>query len=63
MTTHPAVMVSFSSPENIKDLKRRLREIRQNFEDFEVEELALYGLVEKRLMRAGLSYNKAYEPT
>ncbi len=63
VTTHPAVMVSFSSPENIKDLKRRLKEIKEDFEDFEVEDLMLYGLVEERLMKAGLSYNKCYEPT
>ncbi|MDH4204024.1 MAG: radical SAM protein [Desulfobacteraceae bacterium] len=62
VATHPAVMVSFSSPENIKDFKRRLREIHKDFEDFEVEELVLYGTVEERLIKAGLSYNSAYEP-
>lgn len=51
-----------SSPENIKDFKRRLREIHKNFKDFEVEELVLYGTVEERLIKAGLSYNSAYEP-
>jgi uncharacterized Fe-S cluster-containing radical SAM superfamily protein len=62
VTVHPAVMVSFSTPEAISHLRRRLREIREDFEDFEVEELALYGKVEERLMKAGISYNAAYEP-
>jgi len=62
VTTHPAVMVSFSSPENIKAFRKRLREIHEDFEDFEVEELVLYGTVEERLMKAGLSYNTSYEP-
>jgi hypothetical protein len=30
--------------------------------DFEVEELVFYGLVKGRLIKAGLSYNTAYEP-
>ncbi len=63
VTTHPAVMVSFSTPENIKGFKRRLGEIHEDFEDFEVEELALYGTVEERLMKAGLEYDMAHEPT
>ena len=62
VTTHPAVMVSFSSPENIKAFRRKLREIHEDFEDFEVEDLVLYGTVEKRLIKTGLSYNTAYEP-
>ena len=61
VTTHPAVMVSFSSPEKIKAFRRRLREIYRDFENFEVEELVLYGTVEERLMKAGLSYNISYE--
>ena len=63
ITTHPAVMVSFSSPENIKALRMRLKEIDEDFEDFEAEELALYGKVEERLLKAGLEYDTAYEPT
>lgn len=63
VTARPAVMVSFSSPENIKDLKRRLREIKADFQDVELEELVLYGEVQKRLLKAGVSYHKAYEPT
>jgi uncharacterized Fe-S cluster-containing radical SAM superfamily protein len=62
VAVHPAVMVSFSSPEAINALRRRLREIHVDFEDFEVEELALYGNVEERLTKAGISYDRAYEP-
>ena len=47
-------MVSFSSPDNIKALRRRLKQIGEDFEHFEVEELALYGKVEERLLKAGL---------
>jgi hypothetical protein len=56
-------MGSFSSPENIKALRMRLKEIDEDFEDFEVEELALYGKVEEQLLKAGLGYDMAYEPT
>ena len=62
ISTHPAVMVSFSSAENIKALRMRLKEIDEDFEDFEAEELALYGKVEERLLKAGLEYDTAYEP-
>jgi hypothetical protein len=48
-------MVSFSNPERIKAFGRRLREIHRDFEKFEIEELILYGTVEQRLMKAGLS--------
>ena len=63
LTGHPAVMVSFSSPENIRALRARLREINEDFRDFEVEELALYGKVEERLIKAGLIYDTAHEPS
>jgi uncharacterized Fe-S cluster-containing radical SAM superfamily protein len=63
LTGHPAVMVSFSSPENIKALRKRLRDIDEDFEDFEVEELVLYGKVEERLIKAGIIYHTAYEPS
>ena len=58
VNVHPAVMVSFSSPENIKALRTRLSEINEDFKDFEAEELALYGKVEERLRKAGLMYEK-----
>jgi uncharacterized Fe-S cluster-containing radical SAM superfamily protein len=62
VTGHAAVMVSFSSPENVKALRTRLREIDEDFENLEVEELVLYGKVEERLMRAGLIYDTAHDP-
>jgi uncharacterized Fe-S cluster-containing radical SAM superfamily protein len=62
VTVHPAVMVSFSSPENITALRARLREIDKDFKGFEVEELVLYGKVEERLIKAGLAYDAAHEP-
>jgi len=45
-------MTSFSSIENIRVLKERLKAIDDNFEDFEVEELVLYSHVENRLKKA-----------
>lgn len=62
VTTHPAVIISFSSLENIKASRKKLREIHKDFEGFEVEEPMLYGTVEERLIKAGLSYDTAYEP-
>lgn len=61
VNVHPAVMVSFSGPENIKTLRTRLKEIDEDFEDFEVEEIALYGKVEERLVKAGLRYDKSHD--
>lgn len=63
VTVHPAVMVSFSNPRSIKVLMRRLRDIRRDFADFEVEELVLYGKVEERLIKAGIECHSAYEPS
>lgn len=62
VTGHPAVMISFSSTDNIKALRRRLRQIHEGFEHFEVEELVLYGKVEERLTKAGLLYDTAHDP-
>jgi len=42
-------MISFSSPENITALRKKLKAINTAFETFEVEELILYPSVEKRL--------------
>jgi uncharacterized Fe-S cluster-containing radical SAM superfamily protein len=46
---HPAVMCSFSPLDHVLALKKRLANIDPEFEHIEVEELALYGDVEKRL--------------
>jgi len=62
VTAHPAVMVSFSSPDNIKSFRHTLGKINEDYKDFEVEELALYGKVEKRLKHAGLGYHWAHAP-
>ena len=59
---HPAAMISFSPPENIRALKKRLKEIAPEYGDPEIEELALYGDVEKRLRKAGIKYKGAYDP-
>jgi uncharacterized Fe-S cluster-containing radical SAM superfamily protein len=49
----PAVMANFSSQEEIKRLRQRLKEIRPDFEDFEEEELILYPFVEENLKKTG----------
>lgn len=59
---HPACMISFSPPENIEALRKRLREMEPSFEDFEVEELILYPHVEERLRKLGTRYRTAYRP-
>jgi uncharacterized Fe-S cluster-containing radical SAM superfamily protein len=58
---HPAVMVSFSPQEDVKSLDERLQKISPQFQDMEVEELVLYGNIEKRLRKAGLRFRSAYE--
>jgi len=59
---HPAAMVSFSPWEAIRVLKRKLKGIAPGFEDFEVEELVLYGDVENRLRKVKLGFGRAYTP-
>lgn len=59
---HPAVMVSFSSTEDIHALQLRLEKIDKEFKDIEIEELVLYGKVERRLKRAKIPYGSAYHP-
>ncbi len=53
----PAVMANFSSQEEIKRLKQKLKGIRPDFEDFEEEELILYPFVLDHIQKAGLSYH------
>ncbi len=53
--THPAVMISFSTPDTIAVLRKQLRTIDRGYENIEVEELVLYGDVEERLEKANLS--------
>jgi uncharacterized Fe-S cluster-containing radical SAM superfamily protein len=54
----PAVMANFSSAEEIKRLRQRLRGIRPDFHDFEEEELILYPFVSENIQRAGVTLSK-----
>jgi len=58
----PAVMASFSTPENLSSLRKRLGQISTGFDRFESEELILYGDVEERLRKADIPYHVAYRP-
>lgn len=60
--SHPSCMVSFSPPENIEALRKRLKLIHPDFGDFEVEELILYPHVEERLKKLNITYYTAYRP-
>ncbi len=59
---HPACMTSFSTSDNIRALRTRLRSIQRGLEDFEVEELILYPHVEERLRKLGVRYLTACRP-
>jgi len=63
VSVNPAVMVSFSSRENIRSLHLLLNAIDRSFGDIETEELALYGDVEERLRKAHLAYGAAFTPS
>ncbi len=52
----PAVMTHFSSQQEVKKLRKRLKEIKSDFYDFEEEELILYPFVQENLEKAGISY-------
>lgn len=52
----PAVMANFSSLEEKKRLRQRLKAIRPDFASFEEEDLILYPFVEQNLRKAGISY-------
>jgi uncharacterized Fe-S cluster-containing radical SAM superfamily protein len=54
----PALMANFSSPEEIKRLRQRLKAIRPDFADFEEEELILYPFVSENIQRAGVTLLK-----
>ena len=60
---HPAVMVSFSTEESIRQLVERLRGIDPRLaETLEAEELILYPNVRRRIAKYGLKYRTAYTP-
>jgi uncharacterized Fe-S cluster-containing radical SAM superfamily protein len=63
VSVNPAVMVSFSSRENIQSLCQRLSDIDWEFRNIEAEELVLYGDVEERLRKARLAYSAAFPPS
>jgi uncharacterized Fe-S cluster-containing radical SAM superfamily protein len=50
----PAVMANFSSQEEIRNLRQKLKDIRSDFADFEEEELILYPFVIDHLQKANL---------
>jgi uncharacterized Fe-S cluster-containing radical SAM superfamily protein len=58
----PAVMVDFSSQEEIEKLIRKFKEIRPDFANFEEEELILYPFVEDHLQEAGLKWKGSQAP-
>jgi hypothetical protein len=55
-------MISFSPPENIAALRKRLKAINPAFEEFEVEELILYPSVEERLNKLKADYITWHRP-
>lgn len=59
---HPAYMISFSPPENIIGLRRRLKATHPSFEDFETEELILYPGIEERLKKMNIGFFTACTP-
>jgi uncharacterized Fe-S cluster-containing radical SAM superfamily protein len=62
VNVHPACMISFSSVENIRALRKRLKTLNPAFEDFELEELTLYPSVKERLKRLKVSYITGHSP-
>ncbi len=58
---YPAVMASFSTAEDMERLRGRLASI--GVDDMEIEELVLYGDVEKRLRRAGIPCVAGHDPS
>jgi uncharacterized Fe-S cluster-containing radical SAM superfamily protein len=62
INVHPACMISFSSAENIRALRKRLKTLNPAFEDFEVEELILYPSVKERLKRLKVGYITGHKP-
>ena len=63
VSAHPAVMLSFSSEENLRKLIERLNEINPAYvRELEEEYVFLYPHVKERLRRAGIVPRVAYEP-
>lgn len=62
VNVQPACMASFSPPENIQALKKRLLAIDPALEDLEIEELILYPAVLERLKKQNIRYLTGYRP-
>ncbi|GLI34628.1 molybdenum cofactor biosynthesis protein MoaA [Desulforhabdus amnigena] len=63
VSTHAAAMVSFSSPEDVERLGKRLARISQELGEMEIEELVFFNPgVEERLKRAKVRYRTSYRP-
>jgi uncharacterized Fe-S cluster-containing radical SAM superfamily protein len=62
VSVHPACMTSFSPPENVSALRKRLRSIHPRLAEFEVEELILYPAVAARLEKLRIPYHTAHQP-
>jgi uncharacterized Fe-S cluster-containing radical SAM superfamily protein len=62
VSVHPACMTSFSAPQGIAALRRRLTAIHRTFSGFEEEELILYPAVEERLRKLKIPYRSAHRP-
>jgi uncharacterized Fe-S cluster-containing radical SAM superfamily protein len=58
VSVHPAVMLSFSTPENLSMLQKKLTSISRLFKEIETEEVALYRDVEKRIKDLPLSHGE-----
>jgi uncharacterized Fe-S cluster-containing radical SAM superfamily protein len=54
VNVQPAVMVSFSPAGAVEALRARLGKIDRAFQDIEVEEVAFWGDVEQRLIKANI---------
>ncbi len=60
---HPAVMISFSTPESAHQLVERLKSISPELaEELEFEQLILYPKVKRKIERQGLKYYTAHKP-
>lgn len=63
VSVHPAVMLSFSEPNSVKQLKQRLAEMDERLlEEFEEEYVFLYPHVVQQLRRARIWPKVAYTP-
>ncbi|UCF08823.1 MAG: radical SAM protein [Thermoplasmata archaeon] len=63
VSCHPSVMVSFSSPENVRKLGERLAAVAPFLKkEMEMEELILYPHVIKRLRKVNLDYQIGHDP-